>query len=111
MTKKRDIRGRFAVTSFSYIDDQGYPRIGTGRLRGMRIHRIVAEAMLGRPLRKDEDVHHINGDKLNFSPENLKVMGHREHGCVSAKQHHYLEERNIQLKHDWDKFMEQEENQ
>jgi len=36
-------------------------------------HRLVAEAILGRLLRKSEEVHHRNG-RLNNTPFNLKVM-------------------------------------
>ena len=104
----RDVKGRFTAKSFCYIDDKGYPRIGAGPLRGCRLHRIVAAAKLGRPLTKDEDVHHKDGDKLNFAPDNLEVLGHKEHGCVSAKQHHYLKEGDVQLKSEWDEFLESE---
>jgi|GEM_PF-2114728 len=42
-------------------------------------HRLIAEEMLGRRLRPDEDVHHIDGDKTNNSRENLLVVGHDAH--------------------------------
>lgn len=103
---KREVDGKFAVTSVCYIDEQGYPRISAGPLRGQRLHRIIAEAMLGRKLNKDEDVHHRDGNKLNFSPDNLQVLGHREHGCVSASQHHYIKTHDIHLKKDWDEYFD-----
>lgn len=41
---------------------------------GRHTHRIVAEQKLGRPLRKGEVVHHIDGNKRNNAPENLMVF-------------------------------------
>lgn len=46
---------------------------------GRHQHRIVAERVIGRPLAAGEIVHHIDGNKKNNSPENLKVMTQREH--------------------------------
>ncbi len=43
------------------------------------VHRLVMEEKLGRPLTKDEVVHHINGDKKDNRPENLAVMSFSEH--------------------------------
>jgi len=104
---RRDKRGRFTTKSFCYIDDKGYPRIGAGPLRGQRLHRIIAAAKIGRPLKPDEDVHHRNGNKLDFHPDNIEVMGHREHGCVSAKQHWYVKQHDIKLKDEFDQYFEQ----
>jgi hypothetical protein len=41
---------------------------------GRHTHRVVAELMLGRPLRPGEVVHHIDGNKRNNVPENLMVF-------------------------------------
>lgn len=47
---------------------------------GTYVHRIVAEAMLDRPLLPGEVVHHIDGDKTNNHPDNLQVFAsHSEH--------------------------------
>jgi hypothetical protein len=42
-------------------------------------YRMVAEQVVGRRLRSDEIVHHIDGDPSNNRPENLAVMTPSEH--------------------------------
>lgn len=42
-------------------------------------HRVVAEQMLGRPLQRGEIVHHIDGNKHNNDPSNLRVMSQADH--------------------------------
>lgn len=49
------------------------------KLHGRHEHRRVAEQKLGRLLRSDEIVHHLDGDKRNNTPENLQVLTRREH--------------------------------
>ena len=46
---------------------------------GRHEHRVVAEKMLGRKLRKGEIVHHKDHNKHNNSPENLEVMTQSDH--------------------------------
>ena len=51
-----------------------YLKITAGPLRGVYVHTLVAELMLGRPLENDETVEHKDGDGLNPHPKNLKVV-------------------------------------
>ena len=90
------------------VDSKGYLTFTAGPLRGVRVHRFVAAIMKGRPLTKDEDVHHRNGDRLDPRPDNIEVLGHAQHGAVSAKQHWYLEQHEIKLKSEWDAGFESE---
>lgn len=70
-----------------YIDDKGYWRMSDGT----RLHRHIAELLIvGRRLKKDEVVHHKDGDKLNPLPWNLEVMTEREHNSITAKQYWFL---------------------
>lgn len=42
-------------------------------------HRLIAKAKLGRELKPDEVVHHIDGNPHNNKPSNLQVMTRAEH--------------------------------
>ena len=47
-------------------------------------HILIAEEILGRPLREEEIIHHINGDKSDNKKENLFV-------CKNQSEHMKLE--------------------
>ena len=59
-----------------FIDSKGYPRF---RDSGKLVHRAVAVNKLGGKIYSGYEVHHIDGNKLNFRPSNLKVMSKSQH--------------------------------
>ena len=83
-------RGGKTVASHGYV----LVRVGVGHhladVRGYAYeHRIVAERIIGRRLRRGEVVHHRNGVKSDNRPANLEVF--------ASSAHHKVEHRTVGL--------------
>lgn len=69
---RRDPRG-YKNSYYAYFE--------TGSGIRLSLHVAIAESRLGRPLFKDECVHHIDGNGLNNDPDNLSIMKKRQHAA------------------------------
>lgn len=72
-----------------WFDPDGYVRINTGNGKAKYEHVLIAERALGRPIRKGEVVHHINGNKQDNRNSNLLIC--------SASYHHWLHQKMSHL--------------
>lgn len=62
-----------------------HPDVAPGS-RFIMEHRLVMEQKIGRRLKTNEHVHHINGIRDDNRPENLEILDASTHAYVSHKQ-------------------------
>ena len=84
--KNREARGAYKekveINGYLYIYKPTHPNsIKSGYVAE---HRLVAEEKIGRFLKNNEVVHHINEKKHDNSPDNLQVMTASEHNKLHA---------------------------
>jgi hypothetical protein len=81
--------GRYvAPTGYVFIHRPSHPNAGPNGY--VAEHRLVASESIGRPLRPDEQVHHIDGDKKNNHISNLIVVPRGKHQRLHADIHKEL---------------------
>lgn len=67
---------------YKYFIDKKHPL--SSKYGKTYYHRHVAFLKLGRWLTKKDDVHHIDKNKLNNNPDNLKILSRFEHAKLHA---------------------------
>lgn len=83
----------------------GFRYIGSARKRvnghRERVSHITMEDKLGRKLRKNEIVHHIDGNQFNDSKSNLIVLKRDKHTELERKIRLYIKENKKQPPKSW----------
>lgn len=75
------------------LKPSGYIEITTGRHKTKMEHRVVIEKHLKRKLKKNEVVHHIDGNRQNNSIDNLVVMDKIDHNRLHALENNHKRKR------------------
>jgi uncharacterized protein (DUF1330 family) len=69
--------GKQILQGYIYIKSPNHPNKNCGGY--VAEHRLVMEKRIGRYLLKNENVHHLNGNKKDNNIENLMIVVHNNH--------------------------------
>lgn len=66
------------------LKPSGYLEHTRGEHKNRRVHVVIMEKIIGRKLKSDECIHHIDGNKTNNDASNLQLMTFKEHSSLHA---------------------------
>lgn len=78
------VKKRISTQGYYYIKKPNHYRCN--KQGYVKIADIILEEKINRKLNKNEIAHHINGDRLDDSPQNLEVMKKGEHDSLTGKE-------------------------
>ncbi len=84
-----DLMTRYAASMKKWArgkNDQPYWWISGGLRNNYAEHRLIAAYQLGRALRADETVHHVDNNGLNNRPHNLEPMLKADHDALHRER-------------------------
>ena len=77
--RKASALGCLYIPKHWHISPQGYKMLVLSSGEITAEHRVIMEGLLGRKLLSTEIVHHVNGNKLDNSPDNLILTNRSAH--------------------------------
>lgn len=89
--RTQNIKPRLSTQGYWFIKFPNYHR--ANKQGYAKMCDIVAEEKIGRQLKKNEVVHHIDKIRTNDHPDNLQVLDKREHDRLTA-----IDNKNLFLK-------------
>ena len=83
----RDRHKRLYVKKKGGVFSSKYRYVNDGYDGGITAHKVIAEKVLGRPLPKDAEIHHADGNGLNNQHSNLVICpDHAYHALLHRRQ-------------------------
>jgi hypothetical protein len=67
-------------------NQSGYQQFKDGNGQWMLTHRRVAEKMVGGKIYSGREVHHVDGNKSNNRPSNLRIVSSEEHKRIHRRK-------------------------